>query len=235
MAEEVVVPPIPNTPQPPAGEPQRPTWLPEKFKSPEQLAQAYSELETKLGQPAPAPAPAPAPGTPVPLPTISAEEDPLAVFEEEFRSTGSLSEKSYADLAKKGYPKRVVDNYIEGTKARAQQEAATLYGMVGGQEVFQTMATWAAANLQESEIELMNAGFTKGGAQAQIALRALQQAYQSHNGMTPSLLDPTGAGGSIGDSYESYEALMSDMRKDEYKFDPAFRKKVEEKLARSQL
>ena len=28
----------------------RPEWLPEKFKSPEDMAQAYSELEKKMGQ-----------------------------------------------------------------------------------------------------------------------------------------------------------------------------------------
>ena len=37
----------------PAGEEQqvdRPEWLPEKFKSPEDMANAYSELEKKMGQ-----------------------------------------------------------------------------------------------------------------------------------------------------------------------------------------
>ena len=28
----------------------RPEWLPEKFKSPEDMASSYSELESKLGQ-----------------------------------------------------------------------------------------------------------------------------------------------------------------------------------------
>ena len=31
---------------------ERPEWLPEKFKSAEDMANAYSELEKKLGQPA---------------------------------------------------------------------------------------------------------------------------------------------------------------------------------------
>ena len=33
-----------------AGSEDRPDWLPEKFKSPEDMAKAYSELEGKLGQ-----------------------------------------------------------------------------------------------------------------------------------------------------------------------------------------
>ena len=46
----------PSTEQPQAEELQevqsdRPEWLPEKFKSAEDMAQAYSELEKKLGQP----------------------------------------------------------------------------------------------------------------------------------------------------------------------------------------
>lgn len=42
----------------PANTPERPTWLPEKFKSVEDMAKAYAELETKLGQPKPDEAPA---------------------------------------------------------------------------------------------------------------------------------------------------------------------------------
>ena len=238
MADEVVIPPIQNTPKPAPAEQPRPEWLPEKFKTAEQLAMAYAELETKLGAPAPATPAAPAvPTGPLPTPVIAKpvqpEADPLAVFEQEFATTGKLSEKSYEALAAKGYPKRVVDNYIAGSQARAAQEAASIYGMVGGQESFETMANWAASNLQEAEINALNDGLSKGGTSAQMAVRALQQAYQSQNGVTPTLLDPTGAGGAFGDSYESYEEMMKDMAKDDYKFDPAFRKKVQDKVARS--
>ena len=36
-------------PEPAPSEPDRPDWLPEKFKTPEDLAKSYGELEKKLG------------------------------------------------------------------------------------------------------------------------------------------------------------------------------------------
>ena len=50
----------------------------------------------------------------------------------------------------------------------------------------------------------------------------------------PQLLqtEPVGTGGAI---YESLEQVMSDMKSPEYKNDPAFRAKVQQKISRSQV
>lgn len=218
----------------------RPTWLPEKFKDPAQLAEAYAELEKKLGggpapkgEPDPAPAPAPeAPGKPA-IPSKE-EADPLGIFEKEFAETGALSPESYAALAKQGYPKRVVDNYIAGAQARAAQEATKLYEVVGGADKFNEMAAWAGKSMSEAETATLNSMFAEGGAKAQLAARSLMQAYTAANGASPSLIQGESFAG-IGEVYRDYAELTKDMSKDDYKFSQAFRDKVAAKLARSNI
>jgi hypothetical protein len=55
LTQTVTTPPTgPTAPAtPPAADPNRPAYLPEKFKTAEDLAKAYVELEKKLGTPLP--------------------------------------------------------------------------------------------------------------------------------------------------------------------------------------
>ena len=238
---ENTTPPAPNPPAtppvaqatPPAAPPvtpQRPAWLPEKFSTPEQLAEAYGALETKLGTP-PAP-PATPPKPVVPVPTGDSASDPLAAYEAEFAEHGQLSEDSYGKLQGLGFSRRIVDNYIEGARARGAQEAEKIHGIVGGAESFKAMAEWAGTHMGVDEVNALNTMFAQGGAQAQVAARSMMQAYTAANGGDPQLLDGSGGPASLA-SYESYQQLMADMGSEAYKFDPAFRKKVQDKLARS--
>lgn len=74
-------------------------------------------------------------------------------------SDSKLTDAQYAALAKNGYPKSMVDQYMHGQAALASQaiaqkqqmvnEAATL---VGGQEALANLFGWAAMNIPKDEI-----------------------------------------------------------------------------------
>ena len=222
----------------------RPDWLPEKFKDAEQLAEAYKSLEAKMGEAsqaeqAPEPEAEPAPqveGLAVPTPEaepVKEDQDAFLVkFENEFAEHGKLSDDSYAELAQHGLSRRHVDAYIAGIQATSQAEEARVYEAVGGQEAFATMATWAAENMQEGEVNRINEMFAAGGHDAVVAARALQAAYQGSGQAQPTLVEADGLS-STGATYESYKQLMTDMAAPEYQSDPAFRSKVEKKLMRT--
>lgn len=206
--------PAPATP-PKEGDP-RPTWLPEKFESPEKLASAYQELERKLSATPAAPEAAPA-------------ADPLAPFTAEYAAKGALTEESYAKLATMGMPKGLVDTYIEGVKAKAATEVANIHAVVGGKDQFDTMAAWAGTNMPAEQANSLNAMFVAGGESARLAAMALAQAYGAAN---PSLLTATGVStGTAG--YESYAQFQDDLRDPKYQTNSEFRARVEAKLRAS--
>lgn len=226
------------------GSEERPSWLPEKFKSPEDMAKAYSELESKIGKPA-EPKADDAPPAEVPNPTEATPDDAtkalsergldLSKFSEEFSEKGELTPDSYAELEKAGLSKDIVDQYIEGQKARASQYESSVKAEVGGDEGYNQMVTWAKSNMSPAEITAFNSAVSSGDVnQAKLAVLGLSTRYSSANGSDPKR---TIGGGKAGaqDAFESTAQLTEAMRDPRYKADPAYRASVQNKLSRSSV
>ena len=97
----------------------RPEWLPEKFKSPEDLANAYNNLESKLGS-------GEAPSETEDLPPTEAgnesqsgegQKAAIEAASAEWQESGELSDMTYSALAEEGLSRELVDSFIEGQKA----------------------------------------------------------------------------------------------------------------------
>jgi hypothetical protein len=220
---------------------ERPQWLPEKFKSPEDMAKAYAELESKLGQkPADKPADAPA-AEPQAEPqevekALSEKGLDMQDFSAEFAEKGELSPESYEKLQKAGYDRNLVDQYIEGQRAIAAQYENTVMGEVGGREKYNEITTWAKANLTPAEINAFNAAVSSGSQeQAKLAVLGLGSKYQQAVGTDPQRLIGGQNVASSSDSFESMAQVTAAMKDPKYKTDPAFRAKVQAKLARSNV
>lgn len=226
----------------PNAAPSRPEWLPEKFNSPEDLAKAYKELESKLGkEQAPKADPAPkADNQPTDATGLSIEQQDalkksgidMEAIRNEYAKNQSLSDDTYAALEKAGFTRTDVDAYIEGQKAIVERIRQDAFALVGGEETFTAMQGWARANLSKSEIAAFNRLVSDPDTR-ETAILGLHAKYIRANGKEPG----THIGGqgvnTTGDVYESRQQLVKDMSNPDYQKDPAFRKKVEEKLART--
>lgn len=240
----------PSPAAPPAAEVRaeaRPDWLPSKFKDAKQMAEAYSELEKKLGggseattpeAPA-APATEAAPAVQAPTNEVSdalkaAGIDYNALSLEYANNEGKLGDDSYAKLAKAGYPKTLVDGYLSGQKALADNYAATVHSFVGGQEAHDSIMAWAKTALTPAEKAAYNATVNSGNQEAvKLALQGLQARAANEGGTDPQLLNGRSAvGGS--DVFESSAQVTEAMRDPRYAKDPAYRQKVADKVMRSQ-
>ena len=219
----------------------RPEWLPEKFQSVEDMAKAYAELEAKLGgktQDNPQTDPANAytnQSGQNPEQALSEKGLDLSTFTAEFNTKGELSADSYAKLAAAGFDKGIVDNYISGQKAVAAQYETAVVSEVGGSEKYSEMITWAKANMSDAEINAYNAAVSSGDvAQAKLAVLGLSAKFFKANGSEPRLVQGRTTSASE-DVFESTAQLTEAMRDKRYRNDPAFRAKVQSKLARSNI
>lgn len=217
----------------------RPDWLPEKFKSPEDLSKAYGELEKQFTQSR--------------QEATQAEEKPVEAetnteareavenvgldfdsMQQEFADKGELSEETYKDLEAKGIPKEMVDAYVEGQQAKADAYSNELYQFAGGEEAYQEMSQWASENLSDSEVDAFNSAITSGNqSQARLAIDGLVSRYRDNGGAEPTLVG--GKASASVDTYNSWAQVTKDMGTPEYKKDPAFRDAVQQKLSRSTL
>lgn len=215
----------------------RPDWLPEKFKSAEDMAKAYSELEAKLsGKKEEAPKEAPKAELPEdPQKALADKGLQLDEFSAEFAKNGELSTESYEKLTKAGFPKDLVDQFIEGQKARAAQFETDIKTEVGGTERYSEMIEWAKANLSPAEIQAYNDAVTSGNAdKAKLAALGLSAKFSKSIGKEPERMLGGGKAGAV-DAFESTQQVTEAMRDPRYKNDPAFRAKVQQKLARSNV
>jgi len=216
----------------------KPEGLPEKFKSVEDLAKSYQELEKKLGDSQPK-------ETEISKDTNSdldiAEKavetaglnmDTLA---SEYAEKGELDVKSYEALEKAGIPKDYVNQFIEGQKAIADQQATSIKNMVGGADAYTEMSNWAAENMSEEEKTAYNTAVnSKDLETAKLAVVGLKAKFERANGNEPNLLEGKGTvSGEKG--YASWAEVTRAMGDERYSKDPAYQALVKEKLANSDL
>ena len=229
-----------------AGEEQqveRPEWLPEKFKSPEDMAQAYSELEKKMGQ-----------GTNEEQPAETTEENEGDVQDDKpddnenadynaavvdaskefFENDGQLSEETYENLAKAGLPKELVDSYAAGQQALLQTEEGEIKSVANGQ--FDAMAEWANDNLEQEEINAFDDIVTTGTKeQAKFAVKSLYDRYTQANGSSPKLVQGAVTGGSTM-PFKSMQELARAQSDPRYKSgDKAYHEEIDRRLSVSRL
>src|SRR6056300_674337 len=220
----------------------RPDWLPEKFKSAEDMANAYSELEKKLGQPA--------------SEEQQAEEEPQQTEETEnendkpeagnyneavveasqefFQNDGQLSEETYKKLEEVGLPRDLVDSYAAGQQALLQSEEAQIKGVAGGD--YDQMAEWANEHLPQEEIDAFDEAVTSGTVQqAKLAVQGLYARYQNATGSTPKLTQGSVSGTSTM-PFKSMQELARAQSDPRYRSgDKAYHVEIDRRLAVSNI
>lgn len=224
------------------------------FKMPEELAQAYSELKKRLegtegeeaaerdektateeddpGMPRKA-------GIDIPSETVAELKEKgvdINVYRREFERTGGLCDASYAKLEQAGYPRDVVDDFIQGQRVMAESQVKAVKDAVGGEEAFSRIAQWAAATLSEGEQKAYARILeTADPDRITFAVQGLKARYDAANGTDPAVVVSGAAGpGNDGKSrFRSMAEVTTAMSDPRYAGDPAYRQDVEQKFLRS--
>ena len=214
--------------------PERPEWLPEKFKTPEDMAKAYAELEKAKSK-------GEAPDDKDTDATAEKAVDEAGLdmdaLSKEYAESGELSKENLEALAKVGITEDMVQSYITGQEAQAAAAQKELLEPIGGDiEAYNELTAWAGDNLSDAEVDEFNSVLETGNPSAvKMAIRDLSAKYESVNGTEPGRQlsgKPNTSGAAV---YESTADLMKDMSNPEYAKNPSFRAKVEAKLGRSSI
>lgn len=230
----------------------KPEGLPEKFKSVEDLAKSYAELEKKLGGQSQEEID--------PVKKASLKEEPkenlevkskntlevaekaveqaglnMDSLQKEYSDKGELDSKSYEALEKVGITKDYVDNYIAGQQALAEQASNEVKASVGGDDTYQEMVDWAASNMSDGEKTAYNKAVNSSDMDTvKLAVSALQGQYQRANGTEPTNIAGKAAPSSE-QGYQSWAQVTEAMADPKYAKDTAYQTAVKNKLANSNL
>tara|TARA_B100001250_G_scaffold74865_2_gene61195 strand:- start:2841 stop:3632 length:792 start_codon:yes stop_codon:yes gene_type:complete len=223
----------------------QPTWLPEKFESPEDLAEAYSQLEQKLSsrdthqtenvevkEPSSSPQNA----------SINEVSEALGKqgidfnkYAYEYAQNGTISDQSYGELEQQGLSQDVVDTWIAGQQAIADQTVAQAHEAVGGLDEYNSLLEWAGNALPEKEIDAFNRAIENPNVDDVVfTIKSLHARRMMEDGQAPTLLQGDTGGTKVG-SFQSVAQLTKAMNDPRYQKDPAYRDEVTSKLSQSSI
>ena len=163
-----------------------------------------------------------------------------------FWEQGSLEEDDYAALEKSGYSRAQVDSYAEGQKALVRMAEEAIFEAAGSEDQaksvnaaeYKAMIQWAGDNLTQEEQDAFNETIylppdRKNMPKILMAVKGLKAQYKASEGFEPTkTITPRSYKPGV-ESYGSQAEMVRDQSKPEYKTDPAFRKKVMQKVANS--
>lgn len=152
----------------------------------------------------------------------------------EFNTSGELSAESYKALSEAGLPRGLVDSYIAGQQALAEQLRQDVFGLVGGEGNYAAMGVWASTHLPGPEVNAFNTLLDTGSPeQVRLAVRGLHDAWRAADGNPPQLV-MGGASRQPLEPFQSKNELITAMSDPRYAKDPAYREGVHRKLALTQ-
>lgn len=160
-----------------------------------------------------------------------------------WQQSGVLTSDDYDQLQEAGFGREMVDAYLSGLQYKAVQdtalttrEIASLKEEYGGEKGYNDMLAWAAESLSEDEIKGFNEIVTGNSTMAAVrmAVSGLHAKYTAKAGLEPKLIGGRAPKRSS-EKYESTAQLVEAMKDPRYGTDPAYRRKVEERLARSSI
>ena len=209
-----------------------------KFEDAEALEKAYIELQGKLGKPSEEQTEE--------VEEEKTEEDSTGLLDQlweqatknEFSddTIAALRESSPDDLA------RMYLEYRNGVETEQRESEPTvlteeqidgLKNVVGGQENYDQMITWAGNNLADGDINMFDHVMDKGDpAACFFAIQALQYRFQEGTGYDGQMITGKPAVNKA-DVYRSQAELVAAQGDPRYENDPAYRNDVMEKLMRS--
>jgi hypothetical protein len=159
-----------------------------------------------------------------------------------WQQSGTLEAGDYDQLAEAGFNKDMVDAYLSGLQYKAAQDTAlsvkevtSIKESLGGEAEYSKMIQWAGANLPPEEVEGFNQIInTQPMSAVKMAVAGLHARYTAVEGREPKLIGGRASKGSS-DKFESTAQLVEAMSDPRYSKDPAYQRKIQEKLGRSSI
>ena len=123
----------------------------------------------------------------------------------------------------------------EAAKGLSDSDIAELKGLVGGEQDYQGLISWAETSLTKDEQDMYDTVMDRGDKLAcYFAVQALMARYKDAVGTDGKLIQgkPPSSGGN---SFRSQAELVKAMSDPRYERDPAYRADIQEKLQRSDV
>lgn len=152
---------------------------------------------------------------------------------EEYQNNGELSQKTYDALEKAGYPKEVIQGFVETRKAIDNKYAQDVMNHVGGEKDFRELQAWMKGNLSKAELDAYNEAVNSDNLNAvKLILDGIQAKRVAKQGTRKATL-LGGASKSAPKGFSGRDEMIKAMSDPRYGIDRAYTISVERKMSLS--
>lgn len=152
---------------------------------------------------------------------------------EEYQNNGELSQKTYEALEKAGYPKEVIQGFVETRKAIDAKYTQDVMNHVGGEKDFRELQSWMKGNLSKSELDAYNEAVNSENLNAvKLILDGIQAKRVAKQGTRKATLIG-GASKSAPKGFSGRDEMIKAMSDPRYGIDRAYTISVERKMSLS--
>lgn len=153
---------------------------------------------------------------------------------EEYQNNGELSQKTYEALEKAGYPKEVIQGFVETRKAIDAKYTQDVMNHVGGEKDFRELQTWMKGNLSKSELDAYNEAVNSENLNAvKLILDGIQAKRVAKQGTRKATLIGGVASKSASKGFSGRDEMIKAMSDPRYGIDRAYTISVERKMSLS--
>lgn len=151
----------------------------------------------------------------------------------EYKEAGNISSRTMANLVNAGYPKEVIESFIDGQRAIEERFTKAVYDTAGGEEEYFKMTQWASNNLPQSTLKAFNKALDSNDLDL---ISMMVAGIQSKMSTTRGTSNPTILGNSVGSTegesrgFASKQDMIKAMSDPRYARDPAYTRSVEQKM-----
>lgn len=155
----------------------------------------------------------------------------------EYQETGGISEKTLQAIEKAGYPREVIEGFVEARRAIDERNTQDIYSYVGGESEFREIQTWMKGNLSKAEIDAYNQAVNEDNFSAvKMMLDGIQAKRVAKQGTRkPTLLGTTPSKpSSASQGFTSKEEMVKAMSDPRYGIDRGYTLGVERRMMYTQ-
>lgn len=153
---------------------------------------------------------------------------------EEYQNNGELSQKTYEALEKAGYPKEVIQGFVETRKAIDNKYAQDVMNHVGGEKDFRELQAWMKGNLSKAELDAYNEAVNSDNLNAvKLILDGIQAKRVAKQGTRKATLMGNVASKSAPKGFSGRDEMIKAMSDPRYGIDRAYTISVERKMSLS--
>ena len=158
-----------------------------------------------------------------------------------FLETGNINENDYELLGQAGFSKQIIDTYLDGIRSQgnieeiAKSEQTNIKQIAGGEEGYEQLKSWANDNLPTADLDAFdNLVQTAPPAAIKLAVQGLYSQYKNAMGIEPDLVSGRPPSNGLA-PFRSAAEVTTAMNDPRYGKDMTYTETVQERLRESDV